>query len=206
MKRSRLLTFTFSSLYSLSAGYAQTAPVAAAPSSPSSIVTLNFNAAVLSTAEAQRSPSALQKKYLPREQELQKLNDAIEALKKTLSEGATKLSEVDRSQKLQELAARDKQLQREAEDYKNDSQAESQQAFQQVAQKVFSFLQEYSQQHGYAAVLERGTDAAPVVWYAASSVDITEQLTRSYDAKFGGILPDSPAATGSAPGNGVKKP
>ena len=27
--------------------------------------------------------------------------------------------------------------------------------------------------------------AAPVVWYAASNVDITEQLIKGYDAKYG---------------------
>jgi hypothetical protein len=35
---------------------------------PSNIAVLNFNEAVLGTAEAQRSMGALQKKYAPREQ------------------------------------------------------------------------------------------------------------------------------------------
>jgi outer membrane protein len=158
-------------------------PIASALPSGSAIAVLNFNAAVLGTAEAQRQLGALEKKYSPREQQLQRLNEDIEAFKKTLSDSA-KLSE--------------KQLQREAEDFKNDSQSESQQAFQQVAQKVFSFLQAFSQQHGYAAVLERGTDTDPIVWYAASNVDITDQITRGYDAKFGpgaSSLPETPSAT-----------
>ena len=103
----------------------------------------------------------------------------------------------------------EKQLQREAEDFKNDSQAESQQAFQQVAQKVFSLLQDFSQQHGYAAVLERGTETAPVVWYTASNVDITDQLIKSYDAKYpvgATSLPDKPAAKRTSPGAASKQP
>ena len=64
---------------------------------------------------------------------------------------------------MQELGTKEKQLQLEAEDYENDTQTESQQVLQQVAQKVFSFLQEFSQQHGYYALLERGTDVAPIV-------------------------------------------
>jgi outer membrane protein len=160
------------------------------------IVVLNFNAAVLGTAEAQRGLGALQKKYVPREQQLQRLNDDIEASKKLLSDPGTKLTDAEKNQKLQDLGTKEKQLQREAEDLKNDSQAESQQAFQQVAQKFFSFLQEFSQQHGYTAVLERGTDTAPVVWYTASNVDITDQLIKSYDAKYGvgaATIPETPA-------------
>jgi outer membrane protein len=51
---------------------------------------------------------------------------------------------------VQTLDARNKQLQREAEDYRNDSQTESQEAFQTVAQKVYPFLQEYAKRHGTA--------------------------------------------------------
>jgi outer membrane protein len=165
---------------------------------------LNFNAAVLGTAGAQKTLGALQKKFLPREQELQKLNDAVEASKKQLSEGGAKLTEAERNQKIQELGAKDKQLQREAEDYKNDSQAESQEAFQQVAQKVFLFVQEYSAQHGYSMVLERGTDAAPIVWYAASNVDITDRIIKGYDAKSRSGLPDSPEAARPLPSSSKK--
>lgn len=170
-------------------------PTTPLPSGSLNIVVLNFNAAVLGTAEAQRSLGALQKKYAPREQQLQRLNDDIEESKKVLSDPGTKLTDAEKNQKLQDLGTKEKQLQREAEDFKNDSQAESQQAFQQVAQKLFSFLQEFSKQHGYTAVLERGTDTAPVVWYTASSVDITDQLIKSYDAKYGvgaATIPETP--------------
>ncbi len=140
---------------------------------------------------------------------MQKLNDDIEASKKTLEQSGVKLTEAERNQRLQELGTKEKRLQREAEDFKNDSQTESQQVLQQIAKKVFSFLQEFSQQHGYAAVLERGTETAPVVWYAASNVDITDQIIKSYDAKFGPnepSLPDKPGATRSSPEISPKKP
>jgi outer membrane protein len=182
-------------------------PTAPAPSTPSNIAVVNFNAAVLGTAEAQRSLGALQKKYAPREQELQKLNDDIEATKRSLNDAAAKLTDAERNQKLQDLGTKEKQLQREAEDFKNDSQAESQLAFQQVAQKVFTLLQEFSQQHGYAAVLERGTETAPAVWYTASNVDITDQLIKSYDGKYGGgaaSLPEKLAPKRTSPGTAPK--
>ena len=200
MKRPEIFMLPFMVVCAMSTARAQSTnsmPTVPAVSTPSNIAVINFNAAVLGTAEAQRSMGALQKKYAPREQELQKLNDDIEATKKSLNDAAARLTDAERNQKLQDLGAKEKQLQREAEDFKNDSQAESQRAFQQVAQKVFSLLQEFSRQHGYAAVVEQGTETAPVVWYTATNVDITDQLIKSYDAKYAvgaASLPEKPAA------------
>jgi hypothetical protein len=78
-----------------------------------------------------------------------------------------------------------RRLQREAENYKNDTESASQQVFQRVAQKVYSFVQVYAKQHGYTIVIERGSDSTPVVWYVASNVDITDQVVKAYNAKAG---------------------
>jgi outer membrane protein len=175
-----------------------------APPAPAAIVTLNFNAAVLATAEARRDFAALQTKFASRESEIQKLNEALQAEKKQLSDDATKLSDSERNTKIQDMNTKDKQLQREAEDYKNDTQSESQQVFQRVAQKLFTLVQDYSKQHGYAAVIERGTDEAPIVWYAANDVDITDQVAKAYDLKFGSDLPDRPGVGTRSPGTPAK--
>jgi outer membrane protein len=106
-------------------------------------------------------------------------------LRKQISNTSDKLSDTDTTTREQSLDRKEKQLQRQAEDFRNDSQSESQQVFQRVAQKFYAFLQAYSQQHGYSAVIERGSDAAPVVWYAASNLDITEQLVNAYNAQSG---------------------
>lgn len=206
MLRSSILALITPTLIMVAPLLAQTSGVG--NPTASSIVTLSFNNAVLGTAEAQRDLGVLQKKYSPREQQLKKLNDDIEASKKLLGDSTAKLSESERNQRVQDLNSKDKQLQREAEDFKNDSQTDSQQAFQRVAQKMYSFLQEYAQQHGYSAVLERGTDAAPVVWYATNNMDITDQLTKAYDLRPGASatsLPDKPAA-GRPPSVNPKKP
>jgi outer membrane protein len=104
-----------------------------------------------------------------------------------------KVSESERGTRVQTLDKKEKQLQRQVEDFKTDSQTESQQVFQRVAQKVFAFLQTYALQHGYSAVIERGSDASPVVWYAANDMDITGQLIKAYDAQFGATSQQIPA-------------
>jgi outer membrane protein len=164
------------------------------------IVTLSFNAAVFQTAEAQKALAGLQSRFAPRQAQLQALSDEVDALRKQISGAGDKLSDTERETRQQSLDRKERQLQRQAEDLKNDSQSESQQVFQTVAQKLYAFLQAYSQQHSYTAVLERGSDAAPVVWYAAANLDITDQLVKAYNARSSAVSSgnaDSPNRGGS---------
>ncbi len=178
------------------------AQVASNPPATQHIVTLSFNSAVLQTAEAQKELGALQAKLAPRQAQLQSLNNEVEALRKQLADAGDKLSDTERETRERSLATKEKELERQAEDFRNDSQNESQQVFQKVAQKVYAFLQTYSQQHGYSAVIERGSDAAPVVWYAAGNLDITDELTKAYNAQS----PAGSAGLPNAPRSGTPTP
>lgn len=181
MKNTSSLVIVFC-VAALSAIEAQTPPIR---ENVQHIVTVNFNAVAIQTAEAQRDLNALQAKLAPRQAALKTLNDEVEALRKRIDNTGDKLSDTERLTETRALDSKEKQLQREAEDFKNDSQNESQQIFQRVGQKVFAFLQTYSKQHAYSAVIERGSDANPVVWYAAPNIDITDDLIKAYDAQAG---------------------
>jgi outer membrane protein len=201
MKRFYLIAIFLVAVASI-ASVAQTPP--ASPAMPG-VVTVSFNAAVLQSAEAQKQLSALQTKYAPREAQLKALNDQIVDLQKQLQATADKLSDAEQANREQTIATKQKQLQRDSDDFKTDSQSDSQQVFQVVAQKMYAFLQNYSQQHSYAVVVERGSDAQPVVWYSAANIDITEDLIKAYNAQSGVT---APASTGlpSAPRPSSSRP
>ena len=181
-----------------SVAHAQASPSQA---KPQNIVTVSFNAAVLQTAEAQKSLSALQARFAPKQKQLQVLSDEVESLRKQLADTSSNLSDAERTTRARSLESKDKELQREAEDFKSDSQSESELVFQRVAQKVYTFLQTLSQQRGYSAVIERGSDANPVVWYAASNMDITDELIKAYNAQAEGAssAPANPPAHSVSP-------
>jgi outer membrane protein len=160
-------------------------------------VTVNFTQAVLQTAEGRREFGALQTKYGPRQTELQSLNREVESLRKQLGSDGSKLADADRQSREKTLDDKDKQLQRQAEDFRNDSQADSQQVYQRIAQKMYVFLQGYAQRHNFAMVIDRGSDATPIVWYAAKGVDVTDDLIKAYDesaATTGSHLDQAPSA------------
>jgi outer membrane protein len=179
MQRSCALVSLCIFFVSLSTSFAQSPTPVSAPV----CVTVAFNAAVLETAEAQHLFSDLQSKFAPRQTHLQQLNAQIETLKKQINDKSAPLSETEKSAKLRTLDAEERQLQHDADDFKGDSDSASQQAFQSVAQKFYAFLQDYAKQHAYSLVIDRGSDAAPVVWYSAASIDITAELIRAYDLK-----------------------
>jgi outer membrane protein len=166
------------------------------------IMTISFNDAVLHTAESQRALSSLQAKFAPRQAQLQALNEEVEALRKQGDNTNPQASDADKAVRAEALNRKERQLQRQADEFKTDSQAESQEEFQRVAQKVFAFLQTYAKQRGYTAVIERGSDASPVIWYAANDIDITEQVTKAYDAQSGTVTSPS---TSSPPGTGATR-
>ncbi len=159
------------------------------------IVTVSFTQAVMQTNEAQHDFAALQSKFAPRQARIEGLNKEVQELQKVLNDSGEKLGTSERNARIQSLADKEKQLQRAEEDYRNDSQSEGQTAFQLVAQKVFEFLQDYAKQRGLSAVIDRGNDSAPVVWYAAQDIDITNALISAYNAQSGIAAPGATMQT-----------
>jgi len=180
MKRSLAVVCSFCLLGFSSGASAQT-PTSGVNSEH--LVTISFNTAVLQTTEAQHEFAALQTRYAPRQAQLQTLNDEVESLRKQLSGGGDKLTDAEKESREKSLDSKEKQLQRQAEDFRNDSQADSQQIYQRIAQKVYAFLQTYSQRNGFSIVIERGSDSSPVVWYATKNMDITDELIKAYNAE-----------------------
>lgn len=170
---------------------------AQAPQDASKIVMINFNAAVLQTTEAKQALTGVQSQLTPRQTALKALNAEVETLSKDLQAKASTLSEADRASRERALGEKQRQLQRDAEDLKSDLQSQSQQIYQQVAQKLYAFLQNYGTQHGYSMIVERGSDAAPVVWYTAPQLDITEDVVKAYNAQAPQTAPaaQKPATT-----------
>jgi len=115
MKRSLALAVTLASGFVLSAA-AQTPAAPTAPSGPTKIAIVAFQAAVAQTNEGQRNFADLQKKYDPKRQQLKGLSDEIDSLKKQLQAQGDKLSDAERATRAKTVDDKEKQLQRSAED------------------------------------------------------------------------------------------
>jgi len=146
---------------------------------PSKIGLVSIQEAILSTAEGKKSMADLQKKYQPRQQEIQNDQRDIQAISDQLQKQAATLSDDEQRRLNRDLEEKQKVLKRASEDYQADTAADRDEMFRRIGQKMVKVIQDYAPKNGYALVL--GSDQVPI-YYAATEVDLTDQIVKLYDA------------------------
>ena len=183
-------------------------PAAAAPAAqpapvvpqayPAKIALVAFQQAVVATNEGQRSVAEIQKKYEPKQTQLEALNNEIDTLKKQLQAAPATLTDADRAARMKTLDTKQKQLDRDTEDARTSYQADLQEAYGKVAQKVNAVLLKYVQTNGYTLLLDVGSEQSSVMWAARDpSADITQAVVSAYNTSSG-ITAPPPAAPSAA--------
>jgi outer membrane protein len=174
------------------------AATATAPAGPTKIAVIQFEAVVGQTNEGQRAFGELNTKYQPRQQQIKALSDEVDTLKKDLQTSGDKLSDAERQARLRTIDEKEKTLQRNVEDARNDFSGEMNEKFSGIAQKVAGVMTQYAQQNGYTLILDAGSQQqqqqSPILW-AAESTNISEAVLQAYNKQSG--VPAPPA--GSTP-------
>ena len=211
MKRTLALALLLASglsVYSLNAA-AQTpaASAAAAPAGPTKIAVIAFQVAVAKTNEGQRNFADVQKKFEPKQAQLKTLNDDIENLKKQLQTQGDKLSPAEQQAKTKKIDDETKELQRSAEDARNDYQTAVGDMYNSLASKVYEVVESYAKEQGYTLVIDVSQQQSPVL-YAAESTNITQAVIDGYNTKSGvpAPPPSAPSAPAAAPKPAPKAP
>jgi outer membrane protein len=205
MKRSLSLVCMLASTWGASA-LAQTAaeppsapgaPAATAPAGPTRIAVIQFEAVVAQTNEGQRAFAELNTKYQPKQQQIKVESDEVDTLKKDLQTAGDKLSDTERQTRLRTIDDKEKTLQRNVEDARNDFSGEMNEKFSAIAQKVAAVMAKYAQEQGYTLVLDAGSQQqqSPILW-ASESTNISEAVIQAYNKQSG--VPPQPASA-SAP-------
>jgi outer membrane protein len=160
------------------------------------VAIINFQQAVAATNEGQRNFAQLRTKFEPKQAELKAKNDEIDSLKKQLQDAGASLSETERESRLRTIDEKTKSLQRSAEDAQNEASGAMNDMYQQLAQKVYTVLDSYSNQQGFTLVLDTSAQQTPVLW-ATPNTDITKAVVDAYNAKSG--VPAQPTTGAAAP-------
>ena len=172
------------------------APAAAAPAGPTKIAVIQFEAVVAQTNEGQRAFAELNTKFQPKQQQIKTESDEVDTLKKDLQTAGDKLSDAERQSRLRTVDEKEKTLQRNVEDARNDFSGEMNEKFSGIAQKVAGVMTKYAQDNGYTVVLDAGSQQqqSPILW-AAESTNISEAIVQAYNKQSG--VPAQPAAAGA---------
>jgi len=173
--------------------------LAQSPGAPSKVGLVNIQEAILSTAEGKKSMADLQKKYQPRQQEIQKENQDIQAITDQLQKQAATLSDEEQRRLNRDLEEKQKLLKRTQEDAQADFSTDRDEMFRRIGQKIVKVIQDYASKNGFSLVI--GSDQIPI-YYAATEVDLTDQIVKLYDAANPSDAPTSggPAAPATRSG------
>ena len=170
--------------------------LASAQGASGKIGVINIQESIGKSGEGKKAFAELQKKYQPREQDLQRQQQDISALQDQLQKQAMTLSDEERVRLSRDLEEKQKILKRASEDANTDFQGDSQEVIRRVGQKMLRVISEYAQQNGFALVI----DGAQIpVYYVAKETDLTDEIVKRYDTANpveGGST--APAATGTA--------
>jgi outer membrane protein len=188
-------------------------PIASRAQSPAAtqgkVGVINIQEAIGTTAEGKKAFADLSKKYQPRQQELQRLQQEIQAITDQLSKGANTLSDEEQRRLTREQEDKQKLLKRSTEDAQADFGTDRDEAIRRIGQKMVRIISEYAPQSGFALIVD---DAQIPVYYASKEIDITEEVVKRYDAANpvadagAGGATATPAAPATRPATGAKPP
>lgn len=199
-----LLTLTLN----LSAQAAPAASSAAAPATAPAATTpgggkvgiIDVQQVIVATNEGQRDFEALQKKFDPKRNELQGMSKEVDTLKSQLNTQGEKMNEEARAKLVKDIEAKQKVLQRQAEDAQNEFQQEQNTIAQRILQKLGPVIDKYAKENSFGLLIDSSNPwpQGPVLW-ANAAVDISKAIVDQYNTVSG--VPTQPK-----PANGAATP
>jgi outer membrane protein len=180
------------------AGTAAVQAQSPAAASGTKVGVINMQAAIANTGEGKKALADIQKKFAPRRQDLEKQQQEITALQDQLQRQATTLSDDEQRRLTRELDDKQKIFKRTQEDAQADFQAENQDIFQRIGQKMVKLVDDYALKNGFELVID-ATPQLPI-YYVAPQMDLTETMVKLFDAA------NPVAAEAAAPPKPAEKP
>jgi outer membrane protein len=177
-------------------GFAALAQAQGLPPTPSKVAIIHVQNAILSTKDGQKAATDLQTSFLPKQTEIEKRRTEIAALQEQLRKGNATMAEEAKATLMRDIDAKNKVLTRETEDAQADLDSSQGKIMQELGNKMMAVIEKYSNQNGYALVLDVSNPQTPVLW-AASAIDITNDIVKLYDQANPGAAP--PAGTATKP-------
>jgi outer membrane protein len=199
---------------SAAAAHGAAAPASSAPAvtgTGTKVGTISMEQAIFATNEGRRDFEALSKKLEPKQNELKNQNDEIDALKKQLSAQQDKLNDDARANLVKQIETKQKSLDRQLQDAREDAQNQQNEIAQRIIQKLGPVLIKYAADNGFGVIMDTSQPwpQSPVVWWG-EAVDVTKPVVDLYNSQSGVPAPATSAAppkpAGAKPGVAPAKP
>ena len=143
------------------------------------VAVVNFQNAVLSTAEMQKALKDLQVKYKPRQDAIQKGQQELSDIQTQLNASQGKLSQAGEADLTARGQRKQTQLQRLNDDLTADFDADRDEAVRKASTRMQELLKKVAEEKGLDLIVDSA--AAPFV---KPGIEITDQVVAAYDKAY----------------------
>ena len=172
---------------------------------PTKIAIINVQNAILQTKDGQKAAAELQAQFNPRQQDLEKKQAELTALQDQLRKGSATMSEEAKTKLVRDIDATTTRVNRDTQDARSDLDEAQGKVMNELGGKMLAVIEKYALQNGYAVVMDVSNPQTPVLW-AASAVEITNDIVKLYDQAYPGTAAAAPAPAAAKPPAAVKPP
>jgi outer membrane protein len=140
---------------------------------------VNFQRALLETAEIKKASAELEAKYKPRQAELEKIRKEIEDLQQKLQSLAGKLTPQAESEMNFQLQRKQRDYQRLSEDLQSDVDEERNEILTRAGQRMREIINKLAEEKGLDVII----DVANTLYFKPA-LDLTQEATAAYDKAY----------------------
>jgi outer membrane protein len=160
---------------------------------PNKVGIIHIQNAIISTKDGQKAAGELQTKFAPKKAALDQKQSTIAQLQDQLRKGNNTMSEDAKQKLVREIDQNTKSLNRETEDAQAELDQEQNKIMQELGQRLVAVMDKYAKENGYSVILDVSSPQTPVL-FAASGIDITQDIIALYDKSSAPAASAAPAA------------
>lgn len=190
------MKLSFLALPSLALGLAMIASAQTAQP-PAKVGIIHIQNAILGTKDGQKALQELEARSAPKKKELEKRQGDILALQEQLNKSSNVGGEEAKQKLMREIDQKKKAFSRDVDDAQADLDQENQKVLNELGGRIMAVLDKYSNDNGYALILDVSNQQTSPVLFAANGIDVTRDIIALYDKNSPGMTAVPPAKPGA---------
>ncbi len=135
------------------------------------------------TIEGKAAQAEMEKKFVPRQKDLQARAAEIEKLQTELQQKGSSMTPAEQQRRSLEIQQKQKEIERLNEDFQADVNNAQQEIIGRLAKRVDQVVTKYGNDNKYHLILDSGQSGA---LFVATGADLTKEIIAAYDKQFPG--------------------
>jgi outer membrane protein len=166
---------------------------------PTKVGIIHIQNAIMNTKDGQKALQELEARSAPKKKDLEKRQADILALQEQLNKSSNVGGEEAKQKLVRDIDQKKKAFTRDVDDAQADVDQEYQKVLNELGGRIMAVLDKYSNENGYALILDVSNQQTSPVLFAATGIDITRDIIALYDKNAPGMATPTGAPGTAAP-------